>query len=273
MNVSYTVNGTTNSLYTGTVEPNGNVKISGLGAGAYTNISVTMGKHHLAGTPINLANPSLNISEFSTNPTAAGTCDGTITISGLRGGQHVTVNYNLNGAAKAPYNGTVASNGKVVMTGLCEGSYSGITVAVGSCTANGSDVMLTAPKPVEAPKPAELNKLADITTPILFEFGKTKIHPSSYPTLERAVLEVGKENDYYIICEGHTDNVGKVQLNELLSFKRAEVVKQYLIKLGVSADRIIAVGRGSRMPIATNDTPEGRAKNRRVVMTLNERKK
>ena len=272
--VSYTVNGVTNSLYTGTVDGGGNVKMTGLGAGAYTNIVATMGKQRLEGTPVNLVNPPMNISEYSSNPSAAGVCDGSITINGLRAGQRVTVNYNVNGTAKPAYTGTVASNNSVKMTGLCGGNYSNIVVAMNGCTANGSDIMLTEPQPVikvEAEtKPAPL---ADITTPILFEFGKTKIHPSSYPTLEKAVLEVGRQNTYYIICEGHTDNTGRVEVNELLSFKRAEAVKKYLIKLGVPADRIVAIGRGSRMPIATNDTPEGRAKNRRVVMTLNDRKK
>lgn len=276
VNVNYTINGVTNSLFTGTqVAPDGTVKIPKLGAGAYTNISAIIGKHHLDGYPVNLVNPSLNISAYSTNPSAAGVCDGTITISGLRAGEKATVNYSFNGSPKPAYTTTVSSNNTVVLTGLCGGRYGNIVIEMAGCTANGSDMVLTDPKPVvkEEPVTPKEPPLADISTPILFEVGKTKIHASSYPTLENAIEQVKKDDKFYILCEGHTDNTGTDKINDLLSFRRAEAVKRYLIKHGVSADRIVAIGRGSKMPMVPNDTPENRAKNRRVVMTLKERGK
>ena len=272
--VNYTVNNK-NGVYTGTIEPNGTVKVPELGAGNYTNLSATMGKHHLDGTPINLVNPQMNISAYSTNPTKATGCDGSITITGLRAGKNVTVSYNVNGSPKQPYTGTVSSNNSVTLTGLCAGSYSQIVVSMNGCTANASDIMLTAPQPPPAPvAPAGTGQgLADISQPILFEVGKTKIHPSSYSTLERAIVEVQKQDNLYIIVEGHTDNTGTDAINDRLSQKRADAVKEYLMKRGVRGDRIVSIGHGSRMPIATNGTPEGRAENRRVVMTLNIRTK
>ena len=257
------------------VDPTGAVKLDKLGAGSYTAISATMGKRHVDVPPATLVNPPINISETTTNPTSTDACDGAIVINGLKAGQKVTVNYNYKGSPKAPYRGIVSSDNAVTLSGLCAGAYSGIVVGVNDCKGNGNDVTLSVPPP---PPPAaneskQQAPLADITAPILFEFGKTSIHPSSYPVLEKAVLEVGKNNNFYIICEGHTDSRGTVERNEILSFKRAQAVKAYLVKVGVSPDRIIAVGRGSRMPIATNETAEGRSKNRRVVMTLNERSK
>lgn len=271
--VNYTLDSSRNDMYSATVEANGTIKVPKLGAGAYTNLSATMGKHKLDGTPIKLVNPAMNVSAYSSNPTAAGACDGTITITGLRAGQMVTVNYNVNGAAKPAYTGTVASNNSVTMTGLCAGTYSQMVVAMKTCTANMSDIMLTAPAPPPPPSAPAQEQLADISRPILFEVGKSTIHPSSYPTLEKAIVEVGKSDKLYILVEGHTDNTGTDAINDPLSRRRAEIVKEYLVKRGISRDRIVTIGHGSRMPVASNDTPEGRAENRRVIMTLNVKNK
>ena len=271
--VNYTIDSARSDMYSATVEANGTLKVPKLGAGSYTNLSATMGKHRLDGTPIKLVNPAMNISAFSTNPTAAGACDGTITITGLHAGQLVTVNYSVNGAAKPAYTSTATSNNSVTLSGLCAGNYSQIVVAMNTCTANASDIVLTAPAPPPAPAAGAQEQLADISRPILFEVGKTKIHASSYETLEKAIVEVGKQDKLYILVEGHTDNTGTDEINDRLSKKRAEVVKEYLVKRGISRDRIVTIGHGSRMPVASNDTPEGRAENRRVVMTLNIRNK
>jgi OOP family OmpA-OmpF porin len=66
--------------------------------------------------------------------------------------------------------------------------------------------------------------------------------------------------------QGHTDNVGSAEYNQQLSERRAESVKKYLVGKGIAAERIVAKGYGLSMPIASNDTKEGRAKNRRVQL-------
>ena len=71
-----------------------------------------------------------------------------------------------------------------------------------------------------------------------------------------------------IEVEGHTDNVGKAEVNKKLSQKRADAVKDYLIKKGIEADRLSAIGYGSEQPIADNKTKEGRAQNRRVEFKI-----
>ena len=64
--------------------------------------------------------------------------------------------------------------------------------------------------------------------------------------------------------QGHTDDRGPADFNQLLSARRAQAVRDYLVGLGIGAGRLKAVGYGKTQPMATNATAEGRAKNRRV---------
>jgi OOP family OmpA-OmpF porin len=66
--------------------------------------------------------------------------------------------------------------------------------------------------------------------------------------------------------QGHTDNVGSAEYNQNLSERRAASVKEYLVSKGIAAERLEVKGYGLTMPIASNDTKEGRAKNRRVQL-------
>jgi len=63
---------------------------------------------------------------------------------------------------------------------------------------------------------------------------------------------------------GHTDSTGSAALNERLSLRRADAVKQYLVSKGIEPNRIYTEGKGARQPVADNKTAEGRQKNRRV---------
>ena len=67
---------------------------------------------------------------------------------------------------------------------------------------------------------------------------------------------------------GHTDNVGDAAANVTLSVDRSNKVKSYLVEKGVSADRLIAKGYGQDQPLESNDTPEGRQKNRRTELRI-----
>ncbi len=101
-----------------------------------------------------------------------------------------------------------------------------------------------------------------------FETGKDVIRKHSYASLNAlAELLVNKPN-YGLRIEGYTDNVGSDESNLLLSQKRANAVRNYLVKRGVKATKLEAIGYGEADPIADNDTPEGRQKNRRVQMTI-----
>jgi outer membrane protein OmpA-like peptidoglycan-associated protein len=71
-----------------------------------------------------------------------------------------------------------------------------------------------------------------------------------------------------ITVEGHTDSVGSAESNQLLSVARAESAKQWFIEAGIDPARVFAVGYGETRPIADNETPEGRAQNRRIEFRL-----
>jgi outer membrane protein OmpA-like peptidoglycan-associated protein len=106
-----------------------------------------------------------------------------------------------------------------------------------------------------------------VTHGILFDTGSDKIKPESLPTLKKilAILEESPALNFSI--EGHTDNQGTRELNQTLSEKRAKAVQLWLTGKGIPASRLQSKGWGDTKPIDTNDTPEGRANNRRVEFT------
>ena len=103
---------------------------------------------------------------------------------------------------------------------------------------------------------------------IEFETGKAKIKKKSYALLDQ-IAAIFIENENYIIeVQGHTDNVGKPEVNKKISEQRAKEVMKYLEKKGVPAERMTAVGYGQEQPIADNKTAAGRQKNRRVEFKI-----
>lgn len=101
-------------------------------------------------------------------------------------------------------------------------------------------------------------------TGIQFQTNKAIILPKSFPILDN-VAKVMKENPtYYLIINGHTDDQGDDMKNMKLSDDRANAVRLYLIRKGVSAERMESHGFGETQPIDSNETPEGRSRNRRV---------
>lgn len=117
-------------------------------------------------------------------------------------------------------------------------------------------------------KRAVTNILKKAMTGIQFETGKATILKKSYPILDEVVKVFEENPDYIIEVQGHTDNVGKADVNMTLSDKRAHAVRDYIIKKGIDASRITAHGYGSTVPIADNNTKAGRAKNRRVEFKI-----
>lgn len=104
-----------------------------------------------------------------------------------------------------------------------------------------------------------------VTTGILFDLGSDMIKAVSHPVLKE-IADVLKESpSTKISIIGHTDNIGEAAVNLDLSRKRAIAVKTYLEKeFGIEGGRMNTEGKGAAQPVASNDTPEGRANNRRV---------
>jgi outer membrane protein OmpA-like peptidoglycan-associated protein/tetratricopeptide (TPR) repeat protein len=106
---------------------------------------------------------------------------------------------------------------------------------------------------------------------IFFDFDKWDLKSESQAELKRAIDLLKKYPEIKLEIDGHTDNYGTDEYNIVLSEKRANSVYEYLVSNGIDKKRIVKVtGKGESQPIATNDTDEGRAKNRRVEFTLAE---
>jgi OmpA-OmpF porin, OOP family len=99
---------------------------------------------------------------------------------------------------------------------------------------------------------------------IRFQTGKSDISAASHRLLDRLVDTAGKCPAAQIQVEGHTDSVGAKEMNQRLSRARAEAVVAYLTQKGVAAGRLTAEGFGPDKPLAKNNTPAGREKNRRT---------
>ena len=106
--------------------------------------------------------------------------------------------------------------------------------------------------------------LKDVFDNLSFEFGKSIILPSSFPYLDELADVLTKDPTWKLKIVGHTDNIGSDTANQKLSEKRAIAVSNYLVSKGIDVTRISTEGKGETMPIASNDTLEGRDKNRRV---------
>lgn len=103
---------------------------------------------------------------------------------------------------------------------------------------------------------------------IFYEFDKATLLPQSYVELDRLYKLLVDVPTIKIEISGHTDNKGSASYNQGLSERRAKSVVDYLVARGISLDRLTFVGYGLTQPIATNDTEEGRALNRRTEFKI-----
>ena len=114
----------------------------------------------------------------------------------------------------------------------------------------------------------DIQAIKDALKNVLFEYNSDKLTATSMATLDgiAPILVSDKIKNAYWLVEGHTDNKGSQNYNLPLSERRAASVKAYLESKGVPAARMKSVGYGLSLPITTNDTDEGRARNRRVEL-------
>ncbi len=110
----------------------------------------------------------------------------------------------------------------------------------------------------------------NIPSDISFSTGSAALKPELRDVLQQFAQGLKENPGTLVRVVGHTDNVGSDALNNKLSLERADTVRDFLEDRGVSRSRIDVAGRGEREPIASNDTAEGRAKNRRVEIFLRE---
>ncbi|HFI7687326.1 OmpA family protein [Escherichia marmotae] len=148
------------------------------------------------------------------------------------------------------------------------GLYQGMWLIPPVERATGEWIAPLPPRPViqkvtQTPKTVRLNSLA------LFDAGKWTLKPGATKWLVNALVDIKAKAGWLIVVSGHTDNTGDPQRNQALSLKRAEAVRDWMRDTGDIPQSCFAVqGYGESRPVAPNDTAEGRARNRRVEISL-----
>jgi len=125
-------------------------------------------------------------------------------------------------------------------------------------------VVPTPPPPPPPPPPPAKEKI--VLRGITFDFNKYNIKPEFEPVLDEAVSTLQAKPNLRINVNGYTDSVGSEEYNLRLSERRANAVVNYLTGKGIASDRLVPQGFGKANPVATNETAEGRAQNRRVEL-------
>jgi OOP family OmpA-OmpF porin len=123
------------------------------------------------------------------------------------------------------------------------------------------------PPPAPAPAP-EAAEERIVLRGVNFDFDKADIRPDAAVILDEAASLLNDNPGRSVSVGGHTDSVGADAYNQSLSERRAAAVKDYLVGRGVDAGRLSTTGYGESNPIASNDTADGRALNRRVELNL-----
>ncbi|MEW6445817.1 MAG: OmpA family protein [Pseudomonadota bacterium] len=122
---------------------------------------------------------------------------------------------------------------------------------------------------VEAPKaPVQTAKVFTLNADAYFDFDKSNLKAEGKKAMDTLVADMKIEQVDEIRVVGHTDSIGTDAYNQKLSERRAKTVSDYLVSKGVPAAKIKASGMGETKPVADNKTKAGRAKNRRVEVTV-----
>ena len=148
--------------------------------------------------------------------------------------------------------------------------YAAKPVAVGARIedSDGDGVLDNEDECPDTPKGAVVNSKGcwSLKGVVLFDFDKHEIKPEAYPLLNEVVTIVKDNPQLTMEIQGHTDSVGTAEYNQRLSEKRAEAVRDYLVENGIDPGRLSYRGYGLTEPVASNDTEEGRAQNRRAEL-------
>lgn len=151
-----------------------------------------------------------------------------------------------------------------------DADYAGLTLARYFGSSQSTPILVDAPVPI-APEPIFVAppKVETINLNVRFRTASADIEERYIPEIKKLATYMQKHPNTEISIEGHTDNVGSDEYNKKLSERRAASVRTLLIeRFGIPVERLLSVGHGESLPIASNDGEVGRAKNRRVVAIL-----
>lgn len=203
------------------------------------------------------------INQYNTSPTKADTDD-----DGLSDGAEI--NQYKTDPRVADTDGDGLSDGDEVnkhKTDPLKQDTDGGTIADGLEVERGTNPLDPADDMPATPPPQVL--IFELDKPVVlpgiqFEFNKAVIRPESESILIQAYTSLKDHPEIVVEISGHADAVGSDSYNQELSARRAESVRQWMINKGIAANRMTAVGFGESRPIASNETDEGRTKNRRI---------
>lgn len=117
--------------------------------------------------------------------------------------------------------------------------------------------------------PLPVERVASIKMKVNFPFDSAVVQEQYFDDISELAAFLKRFDDIDVNVEGHTDSVGPADYNKTLSQRRAEAVVDVLVGVhGISANRLSPIGYGEERPVASNDTEQGRAENRRVMATL-----
>jgi len=124
--------------------------------------------------------------------------------------------------------------------------------------------------PLDTIKQETREKIKHTAKKILFLSGKAELSTTSFTSLNELAALLAAHPSWKVTIEGHTDSIHTVINNQVLSQKRADAIKAYLVKKGIASGRLTAIGYGDARPIADNKTTAGRTLNRRVEIVVSE---
>ncbi len=161
-----------------------------------------------------------------------------------------------------PFKSQDADRGAGIGIGIATGAILGALIGHALC--DEEEVPPPPPPPPPAPAPAAKKKI--VLRGVNFDFDKATLQPAGKPILEEAARILKENPSVNVQVQGFTDSVGSVEYNLRLSDRRAATVKNFLVAEGVAASRLTTKGFGKSNPVASNDTADGRAQNRRVEL-------
>ena len=182
----------------------------------------------------------------------------------------------ITGGTAGAYAGAKNDTGDDVDEAAAFGAAGGILLGVAGyyiCKAFEAEEPRPEPAPAAVEPPPPVPPLPPVVERIVlrgvnFDFDKSKIRPDAAVILDEVVSILSGKPGVQVRVAGHTDHTGPDAYNQGLSERRAASVVKYLTEHGIAASRLSSVGYGESNPIATNETREGRALNRRVELEV-----
>jgi len=162
-----------------------------------------------------------------------------------------------------PFKAQDSDRGAGIGIGIATGAILGALIGHALCD---EEEVPPPPPPPPAPAPA---KKKIVLRGVNFDFDKATLQPQGKPILEEAAKILKENPSINVEVRGFTDSIGSKDYNLRLSDRRAATVKNFLVSQGVPASRLTTKGFGMADPVASNDTADGRAQNRRVELVPN----